>query len=214
MAPGGIEAACKPAPFRRAMGVALVGGEQSPPDREAFDDRSPQQLRVVELGLVREHVAVRVRRDREAALADELADPRPRHAAQVQQADPAVAQVVRGEQRDRRPPGRPSRSTSAARRRRSRRTAARSGSRSSRGPSARLERLGEHGWQLDPERLAASSSSRPQPHPAARLVVVADEGHVDRADTRARTSRARAARAGASTAGAGRRPRRARRSAG
>ena len=40
-----------------------------------------EQLGVVELGLVHEHVRVRVRRDREVALADVLADPRPGNTA-------------------------------------------------------------------------------------------------------------------------------------
>jgi hypothetical protein len=41
-------------------------------------------------------VRVRVRRHREVALADELADPRPRDAAQVHEADPTVTQIVLG----------------------------------------------------------------------------------------------------------------------
>jgi hypothetical protein len=55
-------------------------------------------LRVVDLVLVDEHVAVRVGGDGEAALPDELADARPGYAAQVQQADAAVTQVVRAKQ--------------------------------------------------------------------------------------------------------------------
>jgi hypothetical protein len=45
----------------------------------------------------RRHVRVRVRGDGKVALADLLADSRPRHPAEVEQADPPVAQVVRRE---------------------------------------------------------------------------------------------------------------------
>jgi hypothetical protein len=51
---------------------------------------------VLDLGLIDEDVRVRVRRHREVALADELADPRPRDAAQVHEADPTVTQIVLG----------------------------------------------------------------------------------------------------------------------
>jgi hypothetical protein len=61
--------------------------------------RSAEQFRVVELGFVGEHVAVRVRGDGEITLADVLADRRPRHPGQVQEADPAVAQIMRREHR-------------------------------------------------------------------------------------------------------------------
>ena len=147
----------------------------------------------------RRDVRVGVGGHREVALADELADPRPGHAAQVQQRDPAVAEVVRREERDRRRPCTPSRSTSAARRRRSRRTAGPRGRGSSRGGERRLERVGEHAGQLDPERPPRLRRRRAQAHPAARLVVVADERQVDARRRGRPTSRARAAAAGAWT---------------
>ena len=59
-----------------------------------------EQCLVVEFGLVSEDMRVGVIGHRQVALADELADPRPRCAAEVQQADPPEAQVVRRPQRD------------------------------------------------------------------------------------------------------------------
>ena len=56
---------------------------------------SRDEPRVVELVLVGHDVRVRVRRHREVPLADDLADPSPRHAAQVFEGDPSVPQVVR-----------------------------------------------------------------------------------------------------------------------
>jgi hypothetical protein len=58
-----------------------------------------EQSRVVEFPLVEHDVRVDVRGRRQVPLADELPDPRPRNAAQVQERDPAVAEVVRAEQR-------------------------------------------------------------------------------------------------------------------
>lgn len=55
---------------------------------------------VVELVLADEDMRVRVGGDAEVALADELADARPRHPAQMQEADPPVPEVVRAEQRN------------------------------------------------------------------------------------------------------------------
>ena len=53
------------------------------------------ELPVVELPLVHEHVRVRVRGDGEVALPDVLADPGPRHAAEVQQGNAPVPEIVR-----------------------------------------------------------------------------------------------------------------------
>ncbi len=60
----------------------------------------PEQAGVVQLSLVGEHMAVRVRRYGEVPLPDVLADPRPGDAGKVKQRDPAVAQVVWREGRD------------------------------------------------------------------------------------------------------------------
>jgi len=60
-----------------------------------------EELAVVEVCFVEQDVGVGVGGDAEVALADELADARPRHPAQVQQADAAVAEVVRRPERDR-----------------------------------------------------------------------------------------------------------------
>ena len=68
--------------------------------------RSGEQFRVVNFALLEHHVRVRVRRDGEVALPDELSDPHPWHPAQMQQRDAAVAEVVRRPERDR---GRPAR---------------------------------------------------------------------------------------------------------
>ena len=54
---------------------------------------SGEQVRTVKLRLVGEHVAVRVRRDGEVALADVLADLRPPHSGEVVQRDSAVPEV-------------------------------------------------------------------------------------------------------------------------
>lgn len=54
-----------------------------------------EEVAVVELALVDEHVRVRVRRGREVPLPDPLADPRPGHPAEVEQRDAPVPQVVR-----------------------------------------------------------------------------------------------------------------------
>jgi hypothetical protein len=62
--------------------------------------RSAEQVRVVELGLVDEEVAVRIRRDGEVALADVLTECRPGHASKMEQRDSAVAEVVRAEHGD------------------------------------------------------------------------------------------------------------------
>ena len=56
---------------------------------------SANQRSVVELGLVGEHMRVGVGGHGEIALADELGDPRPRDAPQMQQPDPPVTQIVR-----------------------------------------------------------------------------------------------------------------------
>ncbi len=57
---------------------------------------SGEQVRIVELGLVSENVAVRIRGDGEVALADVLADRCPGDAGQVRGRDPPMAQIVRG----------------------------------------------------------------------------------------------------------------------
>ena len=59
-----------------------------------------EEGRVVELGLIGQDVRVCVGSDREVALADALSDPGLRHAAEVQERDPAVPEVVRRERRD------------------------------------------------------------------------------------------------------------------
>ena len=56
--------------------------------------------RVVELSLVREHVAVDVRRDGKVALADRFADPAPGRTGKVQERHAAMTQVVGAEERD------------------------------------------------------------------------------------------------------------------
>jgi hypothetical protein len=62
--------------------------------------RSAEQRGVVEFGLVDEDVRVDVGRNRELALTDELCDSGPGNPAQVQEADPPMAQVVRTPKRD------------------------------------------------------------------------------------------------------------------
>lgn len=52
------------------------------------------ECREVDLGLVSKHVGVGVSGDGEVTLPDLLADPRPGHAAEVQQRDTAMPQVV------------------------------------------------------------------------------------------------------------------------
>jgi hypothetical protein len=63
-----------------------------------------EELLAVELLLVGEEVRVRVGGDREVALTDELGDAGPRHAAQVQERDAPVSQVVRRPKRQNSPP--------------------------------------------------------------------------------------------------------------
>lgn len=69
-----------------------------------------ENLRVVDLFLIAEHVGVGVSRHGEIALSDMLADPRPRNTRQVPERDTAVAKVVRREHgnanADARPPNR------------------------------------------------------------------------------------------------------------
>ena len=62
--------------------------------------RSGEQIRVVELDLVGEDVAVDVRRDGEVALADVLADSRPGDTGKVQERDTPVPKVVGRERGD------------------------------------------------------------------------------------------------------------------
>ena len=94
-----------------------------------------EQLGVVELGFVGEHVAVGVRRHGQVPLSDVLSDPRPWHAAQVKEADPSVSEVVRAEGRH---AGRRARSVTAVRKRSPPKPwkTGRSGVRSSRATSA------------------------------------------------------------------------------
>ena len=58
------------------------------------------QLRVVEFRLVAQDVRVGVGGHGQVALPDELGDPRPRHAPQVEQRDPTMTQIVRRPERD------------------------------------------------------------------------------------------------------------------
>jgi hypothetical protein len=62
--------------------------------------RSVEQSRVVELPFVGDDVRVRASGGYEVVVADELSNPRPRHANQMQQRDAAVAEIVRREARD------------------------------------------------------------------------------------------------------------------
>ena len=67
---------------RRPKPPVSVGSGQhraSTDSHELHDLRVGEQRRVVDLGLVAENVAVRVRGDRREPLPDELPDPRPRH---------------------------------------------------------------------------------------------------------------------------------------
>jgi hypothetical protein len=50
---------------------------------------------VVHFALVSDHMRICAGRRDQVVMADELADPRPRHPAQVEQRDAAVTQVVR-----------------------------------------------------------------------------------------------------------------------
>lgn len=55
---------------------------------------------VVDLRLIAPDVGVRVRRDRQVALADVLPDPRPRGAPEVEEGDTVMTKVMRGDRRD------------------------------------------------------------------------------------------------------------------
>lgn len=59
---------------------------------------SDEQPLVVELRFIAENMAVHARCHRQVPLADELADPGPRNAAQVQETDPPMPQIVRAEE--------------------------------------------------------------------------------------------------------------------
>jgi hypothetical protein len=61
---------------------------------------SDEQVGVVELRLIAEHMGIRVRCHRQVPLADELANPGPRNAAQMQEADPSMPQIMRAEERN------------------------------------------------------------------------------------------------------------------
>ena len=69
-------------------------------DEPGFLPRLRQQPGVVQLALIGDDVRVRPGRCHQVVVADELADPGPRHPAHVEQADAAVAQIVRAESGD------------------------------------------------------------------------------------------------------------------
>jgi hypothetical protein len=70
--------------------------------RRVFNDRFSltEKADVVGFAAVAENVRVRVRRDGELPLPDELSDLCPRPSLVVKEADPPVSQIVRGEDRD------------------------------------------------------------------------------------------------------------------
>ena len=85
-----------PARIASVTGSGWVGvGESGSFDR----DYAPEQGAVVQLALVDEDVRVRLRAHEEMLLADELADPRPGHSAQVEQRDAPMPEIARAEER-------------------------------------------------------------------------------------------------------------------
>jgi hypothetical protein len=80
---------------RRTSLAPKCGGCRRRPCSSVRVRPSRSEEPVVEFGLVGENVRLDVGRDRELALADPLADPRPPHPAQVERRDAPVAQVVR-----------------------------------------------------------------------------------------------------------------------
>ena len=118
-------------------------------------------------------------------MADELRDPRPGDVARVQQADPAMREVVRAPERD--PSG-----PAGFRDRRPDRVGARLGEQARLGVTEAtmrkrcFDRLGEHRVELDPQRSTGLRRRGSKAHALARLVVVADQCVVDARDTSAR----------------------------
>ena len=150
------------------LGRLSTATDECGDERESARPPSGKQPRVVELGLVGEHVRVRVGGHGEVALANELGDPRPRHTAQVQQADPAVAQVVRRPERRSRSALQAFaidvRSASAPDSANSRASRSRILARRER----RLDRLGEAGWSSTQSALPGLGRRRAQPDALAR----------------------------------------------
>jgi hypothetical protein len=84
--------------FRLPGWKALAAPANEPISSRASYGSAPESLEqfgIGELAFVDDHVCVRSRGCHEVVVAHKLADPRPRHAAEMEKGDAAVAKVVR-----------------------------------------------------------------------------------------------------------------------